>query len=708
MEMKSKHYLQASIAMLAPLVVPETARAELQFKSQAIPINAHSYQQFGKVVAMEGTIVAVASPLEEGASQGIGSNPNYFRQDDSGAVYIYEIIDQKLVFKKYIKSSNSEINDTFGSTMAMSGNTLVVAAQLEDGGGPIAVGATPNNAAPESGAVYVFQRNGDVWTQEAYLKASNTNTSQLFGSSVAISGNTIVVGARGEDSNATGINGQQNNNLALNSGAAYVFVKTNGTWVQQAYLKASNTEANDFFGASVSIAGDLIAVGAYNEDGNGTSQSDNSKVDSGAVYIFIRYPNQWSQQAYIKASNIDAGDNFGSTVAITNDTLFVGAPFEASGATGIGGNQGDNSAPSSGAVYAFKRIGTSWIQDHYIKPKTSGPVSFGKSLTLNGDVAAISSSIYYRNNGTWSLQELITSNQVEGGVGSTFGISAAISGEFVVFGEDGRNTAKTGSPNVLSGAALLFGGIDPTQAPEIEILLDGNQLQSLNNNIEITSTTGVRSERTIEFKNVGNGNLTVSSLDFSGNGAANLSIATTSVLPLILGRNQSSSIKVSFLPTALGVKDAILTITNTDFDENPYRVTLNSISLSRSNDGDGDGLNDYAESLLSPLGFDWRVRQDALVQTLSVGILEATSNLNSLGFYSKDQLAGLYVNNPIIEKESASGKFNVRISFEISTDLINWAQTPINSVNFQILPSGHGRLSIDIPEKAFIRLKAGN
>src|SRR5690606_29875211 len=143
-----------------------------------------------------------------------------------------------------------------------------------------------------SGAAYAFVRNGTEWTQQAYLKASNTGANDYFGYSVSISGDTIVVGAIYEDSNATGVNGNQNNNGASGSGAAYVFVRDGTTWTQQAYLKASNTGADDYFGYSVSISGDTIVVGAVQEASNATGvngdQNNNGASGSGAAYVFVR------------------------------------------------------------------------------------------------------------------------------------------------------------------------------------------------------------------------------------------------------------------------------------------------------------------------------------------------------------------------------------------------------------------------------------
>ena len=134
----------------------------------------------------------------------------------------------------------------------------------------------------------------DYDNQPTYVKASNTEADDYFGYSVAISadGNTLAVGALGEASNATGINGDQNDNSATHSGAVYIFVRNGTTWAQEAYIKASNTDAGDYFGYSVSLSsdGNTLAVGAYGEDSDATGingdQDNNNATDSGAVYVY--------------------------------------------------------------------------------------------------------------------------------------------------------------------------------------------------------------------------------------------------------------------------------------------------------------------------------------------------------------------------------------------------------------------------------------
>ncbi|MBL4774112.1 MAG: FG-GAP repeat protein, partial [Alcanivoracaceae bacterium] len=202
--------------------------------------------------------------------------------------------------------------------------------------------------------------------QQAYIKASNTGDIDLFGHSVALSGDTLVVGAHGEDSITFEVGGEETNNLASLSGAAFVFVRDiNGEWSKQAYLKSYNSEENDNFANSVSISGDTIVIGAWGEDSNSTvinsGKDDNSKSNSGAAYVFTRTGSTWTQQAYLKAANADENDRFGYSVAISGDSIVVGARLEDSIATGINNiNAIDNSASNAGAAYVFTRTGSIW------------------------------------------------------------------------------------------------------------------------------------------------------------------------------------------------------------------------------------------------------------------------------------------------------------------------------------------------------------
>jgi hypothetical protein len=146
-------------------------------------------------------------------------------------------------------------------------------------------------------------RSGVTWSQQAYIKASNTSAQALFGTSVAVLGDEAVVGSYQENSNATGVDGSQNNQLAANSGAAYAFSRSGVTWSQQAYLKASNTHINDNFGSSVAIDAGTVVVGAPGESSNAIGLngdgSNHSAQFSGAAYVFVSFSNANNQPSIL-------------------------------------------------------------------------------------------------------------------------------------------------------------------------------------------------------------------------------------------------------------------------------------------------------------------------------------------------------------------------------------------------------------------------
>jgi hypothetical protein len=318
----------------------------------------------GQSVAMSGDTLVVGAPYESSSASGINGNQSSTNSPLSGAVYVYVRNGSSWTQQAYIKASNTGSNDNFGFSVAISGDTLVVGAPQESSIASGIGGNQADNSSANSGAAYVFVRNGTSWSQQAYIKASNSRSQSLFGYSVSISGDTMVAGAPLETSAATGIDGNQSDSGLESAGAAYVFIRSGTFWGQQAYIKASNTGSNDLFGVSVSISSNTVAVGAMGEASGSTgvngSQFDNSAPNAGATYIFVRNGATWSQEAYLKASNADANDDFGLTVSLDSNTLAVGAFQEDGNSFGINGNAATNGAPDSGAAYVFVRNGTSW------------------------------------------------------------------------------------------------------------------------------------------------------------------------------------------------------------------------------------------------------------------------------------------------------------------------------------------------------------
>ena len=211
------------------------------------------------VTDANGKTIPARFSLSQGERAGVRGNALRIVVDDTHAAYPLTI--DPLFQQAYLKASNTEMNDSFGASVAVSGDTLVVGAPYEASNATGVNGNQADNSAAYAGAAYVFTRSGGIWSQQAYLKASNTGASDFFGWSVAVSGDTLVAGAYGEASNATGVNGSQADNSAAYAGAAYVFTRSGGIWSQQAYLKASNTGASYFFGWSVAVSGDTQVAG---------------------------------------------------------------------------------------------------------------------------------------------------------------------------------------------------------------------------------------------------------------------------------------------------------------------------------------------------------------------------------------------------------------------------------------------------------------
>jgi hypothetical protein len=355
--------------------------------------------RFGSSVSLssDGTRLAVGATREASSATGGGGNQADNTAGESGAVYLFSRTGTTWAQEAYVKASNTGDGDQFGYSVSLSsdGTRLAVGAPYEDSSATGIDGDQADDTAAYSGAVYVFWRTGTAWTQEAYIKASNAGAHDSFGYSVSLSsdGTRLAASAPYEDSSATGIGGDQTDDAAPYGGAVYLFSRVDATWTQEAYVKASNAEASDYFGSAVSLSGDgtRLAVGAIGEASSATGfdgdQADNSTYGSGAAYVFSHVGTTWVQEAYVKASNTGY-DNFGYSVSLSSDgtRLAVGALCEASSATGIGGDQADDSAASSGAVYLLSRAGATWTQEAYVKASNTGARDyFSWSVSLSSD-----------------------------------------------------------------------------------------------------------------------------------------------------------------------------------------------------------------------------------------------------------------------------------------------------------------------------------
>jgi len=377
---------------------------------------------FGFITALsaDGDTLAVSAHFESSGDAGVGADQNDDSIPQAGAVYIFSRSGDTWSQQAYIKSSNTgerqqgEVfsdGDQFGAALSLSddGNTLAVSAITEDGGSPGIDGDQTDNSERSAGAVYVFQRDGSAWTQDAYIKASNPSDGDYFGYSVSLTadGRRLAIGSYDEDGSLSGTNEQQDDEMA-GTGAVYVFDDDGETWRQSAYLKASNGERADSLGVTVALSddGNTLVATALDEDGmtrgvNNFPEPDRElDTSTGAVYVYVQTDGRWSQQAYLKASNTGANDWFGSRLALSGDgsTLAAGAQLEDGAAQGIGGDQDDDTATEAGAVYILTRTGDIWSQLAYVKGSNSEAFDeFGSSLSLNRDGSLIAIGAQYED-----------------------------------------------------------------------------------------------------------------------------------------------------------------------------------------------------------------------------------------------------------------------------------------------------------------------
>lgn len=349
---------------------------------------------FGYGVAINGDTAVVGAAFDD-----VGANTN------QGSAYVFVRNGTVWTQQAKLTASDGAANDQFGRTVAIYGDTAIVGAAADD------VGVISNQ-----GSAYVFVRNGTTWTEQARLNATIGLVDDLFGISVSIEGNTAIVGAQGDDVGAN-----------LNQGSAYVFTRSGETWTQQAQLLASDGAATDLFGTSVGISGNTAIVSAYADD-------DGANTDQGSVYVFTRSGSVWTEQAKLNAADGAASDFFGFGIAIDGDTAVIGA---------FGDNVGANA--DQGSAYIFVRSGVTWTQQAQITA-TGGAANdqFGYSVSIDGDTAVIgaitdnvgatiqqgSAHVFARNVGVWTQQAQLTATS--GAAFDGFGWSVAISGDKII------------------------------------------------------------------------------------------------------------------------------------------------------------------------------------------------------------------------------------------------------------------------------------
>lgn len=367
----------------------------MNWSSQVLAEDPSDWAAYGRSVAIEGDVAVIGAPWA----------------DSAGAAYVLEKVSGQWQQSAKLVSSDPVSDEFFGQSVDIQGGTIVVG-EYQDAGG---------------GAVHVFTGSGTTWTHRAKIVASDRSVNDAFGISVAISGNSIVVGASGDN----GI------------GAAYTFIGGGATWNEEE--KFVGGALSDNYGVCVDIDQDTVVVGAPLED--------SLFSDSGAVHVWTRENSDWSFEAKLLADDPANSDLFGESVAVVGDTVLSGAKYD------------DDNDNVSGSVYAFSRTGTTWTQDAKILPTDgSAQDQFGSAVAFDGATAIIgahgtdpaglgdytgSAYVFSKSGSAWTELTRLESSAPDDG--ARFGCAVAIDGDSAVVG------AYQASPLTLGeGEAYLF------------------------------------------------------------------------------------------------------------------------------------------------------------------------------------------------------------------------------------------------------------
>jgi len=413
------------VALVFFLLVLAPVFANFSEVNKITASDAQADDQFGWSVSISGDDAIVGAYNEDAGGSGAGA-AYIFKKNATGQ---YEQVNK-------ITASDAQADDQFGWSVSISGDDAIVGAYWEDPGG-----------ISKAGAAYIFKKNASAeYEQVNKITASDAQINDRFGVSVSISGDYAVIGAYGE---ATG---------GTNAGAAYIFKKNaSGEYEQVNKIMASDAQAGDLFGESVSISGDYALVGAYQEDGGGGVDNN-----TGAAYIFKKNATgQYEQVNKIMASDAQVGDLFGYSVSISGDYAVIGAYGESS------------AGANTGAAYIFKKNASGeYEQVNKITASDAQATDyFGMSVSISGDYAvagapaedsggisnAGASYIFKKNAGTGEYEQTQKITASDAQIDDVFGRSVSISGDYALVGADWED------PGGISkaGAAYVFYNTTP-------------------------------------------------------------------------------------------------------------------------------------------------------------------------------------------------------------------------------------------------------
>ncbi|RLJ17325.1 hypothetical protein DJ030_14850 [bacterium endosymbiont of Escarpia laminata] len=516
--MKNKWLPVFSLA-IAILILPLTVNADFADEIKLLASDGASQDQFGWSISISGDTAIVGAPVV----------------DNNGAAYIFvrDPVTGAWTQQQKLLATNGVFNDRFGESVSISGDTAIVGVKGDDDNGE------------STGSAYVFVRDPATgnWTQQQKLLASDGAAYHIFGKSVAISGDTAIVGA-----DFTTL-------ITVGTGQAYVFVRdpATGVWTEQQKLLASDGALNDFFGYRVAIDGDTALVGAI---GEGVSFV-------GAVYAFVRDPatGDWAESQKLLTSNASSFDRIGESVSIDGDMAIIGASGE-------------------GSAYIFERdpVSGDWTEQQQLwDPNGVFQNDFGVAVSISGDYAIVgersarTAFAYVRDpvTGLWTGQKLLPTDN-----GNQFGISVSIDGDRTIIGASGANGIED-----FAGAAYVYTNT-VVATPDITVTDSVAPIDDLQVSFgDVTEMT--TADQTVTVTNDGNADLLLGNLAQADPLASPFSILNDTCSAQTLTPAANCSLTVRFSPPSTGAFSDSFDIPSDDPDENPVTVNV---------DGTGIGL----------------------------------------------------------------------------------------------------------------------
>jgi len=550
------------LVLLFPVYLAQAQDWEQVVKACASDRLSDSY--YGNSVAIDGNYAVVGANGDDFDTNGEN------RKINAGAAYVLHFNGTTWVEVQKLVASDRAAYDYFGCSVAISGDYIMVGANMDDN-------ATSTNL----GSVYVFYNNAGVWTETQKIASSDRHEDDFFGSALSLNGDYAIVGVYLQDYNTAGLDS------VGNGGAAYIFKNIAGTWTETQKLIASDRSATDYFGFSVDIEGDYAIIGAYaeDEDANGV----NTQVEAGSAYIFKNYSDTWIEEQKIVASDRYVEDYFGYSVSISNNYVIVGAYYEDED------ELGSETISGAGSVYIYENNEGVWSQvNKVVSSDRNENDRFGYSVSISGDYAVVgaffededsfdlnhldfSGSAYVLKNtgGVWQQSRKITA--LDRQEQDYFGISVAICDTMIIAGAKQQDYDSTGGGIVETeaGAAYLF----KLALRDINVWQDETFIVNESTFVmqEVTAGTSsgpivfrVENEGVTNLNLIGDPKLVISGVDASYFDLDFTMLAST-IEPF-----ESSYFTVTFNPDEARDFQAQISIANNDENENPFHFIINA------------------------------------------------------------------------------------------------------------------------------------